>query len=51
MAEIVVDNIMDALKSVKNSRAKDVHILYDEDADVMYVNFGAPVPADESELD
>lgn len=50
MEEIVVDNILDALKAVKNSHAKDLHILYDEEADVMYVNFGAPVPADNTEL-
>ena len=50
MEEIVMDNILEALKAVKNIHAKDLHILYDEKADVMYVNFGAPVPADNSEL-
>ena len=50
MEEIVVDNILDALKAVKSSHAKDLHILYDEAADVMYVNFGPPLPADDTEL-
>ncbi len=35
MEEIVVDEIIDVLKGVKNSRAKDLHILYDDAADVM----------------
>lgn len=46
----MVSDILDALKAVKHSNANDVHIQYDRDADVMYVNFGVPVPADESEL-
>lgn len=46
----MVADILDALKAVKHSNASDVHIQYDKEADVMYVNFGAPVPADESEL-
>lgn len=50
MEEIIVDDILNALKAVKNSHAKDLHILYDELADVMYVNFGSPVAADETEL-
>jgi len=50
MEEIIVDDILDALKAVKSSRAKDLHILYDELADVMYVNFGSPGPADDTEL-
>ncbi len=27
-----------------------MHVRYDEEADTMYVNFGAPVPADDSEM-
>ncbi len=51
MAEIMMDNILDALRAVKRSNANDLHIQYDREADVMYVNFGAPIPADDSELD
>ena len=47
----MMDNILDALKAVKRSNANDLHIQYDREADVMYVNFGAPIPADDSELD
>ncbi len=51
MEEIMTDNILDALRAVKRSNANDLHIQYDREADVMYVNFGAPIPADDSELD
>lgn len=50
MAEIIIPDIMQALKAVGHSNANDVHIRYDSTADVMYVNFGAPIPADDSEL-
>jgi uncharacterized protein YuzE len=30
--------------------ADNLHIRYDKGADVMYVSFGPPVPADDSEL-
>lgn len=50
MAEIEIDNILKVLKAVSNSHVKDMHIRYDNEADTMYVNFGLPVPADDSEL-
>lgn len=50
MKEIAVDNLLSALKAVKKSHVKDLHILYDEATDVMYVNFGPPVPADDTDL-
>ena len=50
MEEIVVDNLLLALRAVKESHIKDLHILYDEAADVMYVNFGPPIPADDTDL-
>jgi len=51
MAEIIIPDIMQAVKSIKHSNADNVHIQYDSAADVMYVNFGALLPADDSELD
>jgi uncharacterized protein YuzE len=50
MAEVIITDIMKALKAVSQSNANDVNIRYDKDADVMYVSFGPPVPADDSEL-
>ncbi len=50
-AEIIIPDIMQAVKSIKHSNADNVHIQYDGAADVMYVNFGALLPADDSELD
>jgi uncharacterized protein YuzE len=50
MAEIIIPEMIQALKSVRQSNANDIHIRYDEKADVMYVNIGAPIPADDSEL-
>jgi uncharacterized protein YuzE len=50
MAEVIIPDIMQALKAVGHSNANDVHIRYDAKADVMYVSFGAPIPADDSEL-
>lgn len=50
MAEIIMADMMEALKAVHHSNAKDVHIKYDNEADVMYVNLGIPLPADDSEL-
>jgi uncharacterized protein YuzE len=50
MAEIIIPEMIEALKAVRQSRANDIHIRYDEKADVMYVNIGAPIPADDSEL-
>lgn len=50
MAEIIIPDIMQAVKAIKHSNADNVHIQYDSDADVMYVNFGPLLPADESEL-
>ncbi|SFQ04477.1 DUF2283 domain-containing protein [Parafilimonas terrae] len=50
MAEIIIPEMMQALKAVRQSNANDVHIRYDREADVMYVNIGAPGPADDSEL-
>lgn len=50
MAEVNVTNIMQALKAVSHSNANNLHIRFDKEADVMYVNFGPPIPADDSEL-
>lgn len=50
MAAVIIPDIMQALKAVSHSNANDVHIRYDATADVMYVSFGAPIPADDSEL-
>jgi len=50
MAEVIITNIMEALKAVSHSNADNLHIRYDKEADVMYVSFGPPVPADDSEL-
>jgi uncharacterized protein YuzE len=50
MAEIIIPEMMQALKAVRQSNANDIHIRYDEAADVMYVNIGTPIPADDSEL-
>ena len=50
MAEVIIPDIMLALKAVRHSNANNLHIRYDNEADVMYVNFGAPIPADDSEM-
>ncbi|MBY0435202.1 MAG: DUF2283 domain-containing protein [Cyclobacteriaceae bacterium] len=50
MAEIEIDSILKVLKAVNHSHVKDMHVRYDQQADTMYVNFGAPVAADDSEL-
>ncbi len=50
MAEVIITDIMQALKAVSQSNADNLHIRYDKEADVMYVNFGPSIPADESEL-
>jgi len=50
MAEIIIPEMMQALKAVRQSNVNDLHIRYDENADVMYVNIGVPIPADDSEL-
>ena len=50
MAEVIINDIMQALKAVSHSNADNLHIRYDKEADVMYVSFGPPVPADDSEL-
>ncbi|MES2376970.1 MAG: DUF2283 domain-containing protein [Bacteroidota bacterium] len=50
MGEVIITDIMKALKAVSHSNAHDVNIRYDKEADVMYVSFGAPVPADDTEL-
>lgn len=50
MAEILINEMMQALKAVKQSNANDIHIRYDQEADVMYVSIGTPVPADDTEL-
>lgn len=51
MAEVIINNIMEALKAVSHSNADNLHIRFDKEADVMYVSFGPPIPADDSELD
>lgn len=50
MAEIEIDNILKVLKAVNHSHLKDMHVRYDMEADTMYVSFGTPIPADDSEL-
>ena len=50
MAKVIIPDIMQALKAVQHSNAEDVHISYDGAADVMYVSFGAPVAANNSEM-
>jgi len=50
MAEVIIPDIMTALKAVSHSNANNLHIRYDKEADVMYVSFGPPVSADDSEL-
>ena len=50
MAEIEIENILKVLKAVNNSHVKDMHVRSDQEADTMYVNFGASIPADDSEL-
>lgn len=50
MAEIMIPEMMEALKVVKQSNVNDLHIRYDREADVMYVSIGAPIPADDTEL-
>jgi uncharacterized protein YuzE len=50
MAEILINEMMQALKAVKLSNANDIHIRYDQEVDVMYVSIGTPVPADDTEL-
>ncbi|MFP5040425.1 DUF2283 domain-containing protein [Parasediminibacterium sp. JCM 36343] len=50
MAAIAIPEMMLALKAVRQSNAVDLQIRYDELGDVMYVNFGTPKPADDSEL-
>jgi uncharacterized protein YuzE len=50
MAEMEIDNILKVLKAVKHNQLADMHVRYDKRADTMYVNFGAPVAADDSEL-
>lgn len=50
MTEIEIAAILKVLKVVNHSRLKDMHARYDEEADTMYVIFGAPVPAYDSEM-
>lgn len=50
MAEVIINDIMQALKAVSHSNADNLNIRFDKEADVMYVSFGPPLPADESEL-
>jgi uncharacterized protein YuzE len=50
MGEVIIPDIMQALKAVSHSNADNLHIRYDKEADVMYVSFGSPVPADDSEM-
>jgi len=50
MAEVIITDIMQALKAVSHSNANNLNIRFDKEADVMYVSFGPPLPADESEL-
>ena len=42
--------MIEALKSVRQSKANDIRIRYDDEADTMYVSLGPPIPADDSEL-
>lgn len=40
----------ESIKGHQPYNADNLHIRYDKDADVMYVSFGAPIPADDTEL-
>ncbi len=50
MAEVIITDIMQALKAVSHSNADNLHIRFDKEADVMYVSFEPPIPADDSEM-
>lgn len=50
MAEIIMTKIIEALKTISQSNAYNLHIRLDKEADVMYVNFGLPTSADDSEI-
>ena len=50
MGEVIIPDILQALKAVSHSNAENLSIRYDREADVMYVSFGPPVPADDSEM-
>ena len=34
----------------KRTIAEDVHLKYDDEADVLYISFGEPQPADDADL-
>jgi hypothetical protein len=50
MSEIIIPQILDALKAVSHSNADNLHIFYDRGDDAMYVTFGQPVPPDHNTL-
>ncbi|HEY2581494.1 MAG TPA: DUF2283 domain-containing protein [Mucilaginibacter sp.] len=50
MEDVIISDILQALKAVSHSNADNLHIFYDRGADVMYVTFGPPVPADHSRM-
>jgi uncharacterized protein YuzE len=50
MKESEAKNILAALKNVPGSHMTNVHIRYDAGADTLYIGFGPPVSADDSEL-
>ncbi len=43
--------VQEVLQLFQENRAREAWIDYDEEADVLYVNFQRPVPADHSEMD
>jgi uncharacterized protein YuzE len=50
MAETEIESVLKALRHLPGRAMKDMHVRYDEVADTLYVNFGAPIAADDSEL-
>lgn len=46
---IVLAEIIKAIKAVHKSNVTEAHIIYDEEADAMHVNF-SPIPAEESKM-
>jgi len=50
MAAVSLDNVLTFVPQVLQLRQKNIWLSYDEEADVLYVNFKKPNRADDSEL-
>lgn len=48
--EIMIESVMAFVPQVLQLRQKNIWLSYDEEADVLYVNFKKPNRADDSEL-